>query len=42
MKELIDKDSDRVRFNNLGDNYKSKDQHMGAKGSRDLGDLLIL
>ncbi|CAM4434570.1 CRISPR-associated endonuclease Cas2 [Paenibacillus sp. FSL K6-1122] len=42
LEELIDKDTDSLRFYNLGDNYKSKVQHVGAKDSYDMGDPLIL
>lgn len=42
LEELIDKDTDCLRFYNLGDNYKSKVQHVGAKDSYDMGDPLIL
>ncbi|GAB6990739.1 CRISPR-associated endonuclease Cas2 [Paenibacillus pini] len=42
LEELIDKDTDSLRFYNLGDNYKSKVQHVGAKDSYEMGDPLIL
>ncbi|MBU5353461.1 CRISPR-associated endonuclease Cas2 [Paenibacillus barcinonensis] len=42
LEELIDKDTDSLRFYNLGDNYKSKMDHVGAKDTYDMGDPLIL
>lgn len=42
LEELIDKDTDSLRFYNLGDNYKSKVDHVGAKETYDMGDPLIL
>lgn len=42
LEELIDKDSDSLRFYNLGEKYKSKVQQVGAKDSYDIDDLLIL
>ncbi|PYE47153.1 CRISPR-associated endonuclease Cas2 [Paenibacillus barcinonensis] len=42
LEELIDKDTDSLRFYNLGDNYKSKVDHVGAKDTYDMGDPLIL
>ena len=42
LETMIDKKTDSLRFYNLGDNYKSKIQHVGAKSSYDMGDTLIL
>ncbi|WP_342554490.1 CRISPR-associated endonuclease Cas2 [Paenibacillus sp. FSL R7-0652] len=42
LEELIDKDTDSLRFYNLGDNYKNKVDHVGAKDTYDMGDPLIL
>ncbi|GGH57421.1 CRISPR-associated endonuclease Cas2 [Paenibacillus silvae] len=42
LEELIDKDTDSLRFYNLGDNYKSKVDHVGAKETYDMSDPLIL
>ncbi|MDM5279577.1 CRISPR-associated endonuclease Cas2 [Paenibacillus silvae] len=42
LEELIDKDTDSLRFYNLGDNYKSKVDHVGAKDTYNMGDPLIL
>ncbi|MCP1135692.1 CRISPR-associated endonuclease Cas2 [Paenibacillus polysaccharolyticus] len=42
LEELIDKDTDSLRFYNLGDNYKNKVDHVGAKETYDMGDPLIL
>jgi len=40
--ELIDKEKDSLRFYNLGNNYKSKVEHIGAKHSFDLEGVLTL
>ncbi|MFB5267423.1 CRISPR-associated endonuclease Cas2 [Paenibacillus enshidis] len=42
LEELIDKDTDSLRFYNLGENYKTKVDHMGAKESYDMESPLIL
>ncbi|MGR6542172.1 CRISPR-associated endonuclease Cas2 [Paenibacillus tundrae] len=42
LESMIDKKTDSLRFYNLGDNYKSKVRHVGAKASYDMGDTLIL
>ncbi|KOY12993.1 CRISPR-associated endonuclease Cas2 [Paenibacillus xylanivorans] len=42
LEAMIDKKTDSLRFYNLGDNYKSKVQHVGTKASYDMGDPLIL
>lgn len=42
LEELIDKDTDSLRFYNLGENYKNKVDHVGAKETYDMGDPLIL
>lgn len=42
LEAMIDKKTDSLRFYNLGDNYKSKIQHIGTKTSYDMGDPLIL
>ncbi len=39
--ELIDADKDSLRFYHLGDNWKSRVEHIGAKTSLDLEGLLI-
>lgn len=40
--DIIDKDKDSLRFYYLGDNYKSKVEHFGAKTSFDVeGDLIL-
>ncbi|MFV0362632.1 MAG: CRISPR-associated endonuclease Cas2 [Suipraeoptans sp.] len=41
LEEIIDKNKDSLRFYNLGNNYKSKIIHIGAKASRDITDPLI-
>jgi CRISPR-associated protein Cas2 len=42
LEAMIDKQTDSLRFYNLGDNYKSKVQHLGTKLSYDMGDPLII
>ncbi len=41
LEEIIDKDTDSLRFYNLGDKYKSKVEHVGAKPSFDVTEPLI-
>ncbi len=41
LEEIIDKDRDSLRFYNLGDNYKSKVEHMGVKPGFDVTETLI-
>jgi len=42
LEQIIDKDVDSLRFYYLGNNYKSKVEHIGAKESFDVeGTLLI-
>lgn len=36
LEKLIDKEKDSLRFYNLGNNYKSKVEHIGAKPSFDM------
>lgn len=40
LEKLIDKDKDSLRFYNLGNNYKTKVEHIGAKPSFDLEGVL--
>jgi CRISPR-associated protein Cas2 len=40
--KLIDKETDSLRFYLLGNNYKSKVEHYGAKPSFDVTDPLIM
>jgi CRISPR-associated protein Cas2 len=40
--KLIDKEKDSLRFYNLGNNYKTKVEHIGAKPSLDLEGVLTL
>jgi CRISPR-associated protein Cas2 len=40
--DIIDKDQDSLRFYQLGNNYKNKVEHIGAKGSIDLEGPLIV
>lgn len=41
LENIIDKDTDSLRFYNLGDKYKSKVEHIGAKESFDVTETLI-
>ena len=42
LEELIDKETDSLRFYNLGNHYRTKVIHIGAKSGYDVGDTLIL
>lgn len=42
LERLIDKEKDSLRFYNLGNNYKSKVEHIGAKPVFDLEGVLML
>jgi CRISPR-associated protein Cas2 len=42
LEQIIDKDTDSLRFYYLGNNYKSKVVHIGAKESFDVEDTLII
>ena len=42
LEDIIDKESDSLRFYNLGDKYKNKVEHIGIKPSVDVTDTLIL
>ena len=42
LEKLIDKDVDSLRFYYLGDKYKSKVEHIGAKPGVDVTETLIL
>ena len=42
LEQIIDKDKDSLRFYYLGDNYKNKVAHIGAKESFDVEDTLII
>ena len=41
LTELVDTDKDSLRFYYLGDNWKPRVEHIGAKASLDLEGLLI-
>jgi len=41
LENIIDKDVDSLRFYNLGNNYKMKIEHVGAKKSFDVTEPLI-
>lgn len=42
LEKIIDKESDSLRFYYLGNNYKQKIEHIGAKGTFDLEAPLII
>ena len=42
LEQIINKDKDSLRFYYLGNNYKSKVMHIGAKASYDVEDTLII
>ena len=42
LEKIIDKDKDSLRFYFLGNNYKNKVQHIGAKPSFNVEDTLII
>jgi CRISPR-associated protein Cas2 len=42
LEQIIDKDKDSLRFYFLGNNYKDKVMHVGAKVSFDVEDTLII
>ncbi|HOQ38725.1 MAG: CRISPR-associated endonuclease Cas2 [Clostridiaceae bacterium] len=42
LEKLIDKEKDSLRFYNLGNNYKTKVDHIGAKPSFDMEGVLTL
>ena len=41
LSELVDTDKDSLRFYHLGDNWKPRVEHIGAKVSLDLEGLLL-
>lgn len=41
LENIIDKDKDSLRFYYLGDNYKNKVEHIGAKPGFDVTETLI-
>lgn len=42
LEQIIDKDKDSLRFYYLGNNYKSKVEHIGAKESFDIEGTIII
>ncbi|BCG56852.1 CRISPR-associated endonuclease Cas2 [Paenibacillus sp. URB8-2] len=42
LEELIDEETDSLRFYNLGDKHKTKVEHFGVKSSYDMEGPLIL
>ncbi len=42
LEQIMDKDKDSLRFYYLGNNYKNKIVHIGAKESFDVEDVLII
>ena len=41
LEDILDKDKDSIRFYYLGDNYKSKIEHIGIKKGFDVESVLI-
>lgn len=41
LESIMDKETDSLRFYNLGDKYKNKVEHIGAKASFDVNEILI-
>ena len=41
LEDIIDKEKDSLRFYYLGDKYKTKIEHIGAKNTRQLDEPLI-
>lgn len=42
LEDIIDKEKDSLRFYYLGDNYKTKVEHIGAKKTRKFDEPLII
>ncbi|NLO85166.1 MAG: CRISPR-associated endonuclease Cas2 [Clostridiales bacterium] len=42
LEDIINKETDSIRFYKLGDNYKQKIEHMGAKSSYDPQGVLMI
>jgi CRISPR-associated protein Cas2 len=42
LEQIIDKDKDSLRFYYLGNNYKAKVEHIGAKPSFDVEGVLLV
>lgn len=42
LEQIIDKEHDSLRFYNLGNNYKSKVDHIGVKPGIDIEGILIV
>lgn len=42
LEKIIDKEKDSLRFYYLGNNYKGKIDHIGAKDSYDISDVLMV
>lgn len=42
LEEIINKETDSLRFYNLGNNYKTKVEHIGAKESFNVEETLII
>lgn len=42
LESIIDMDTDSLRFYNLGNRYKDRVEHLGAKETFDLGDTLMI
>ena len=42
LESIIDMETDSLRFYNLGNRYKERVEHLGAKETFDLGDTLMI
>lgn len=42
LEEIMDKETDSIRFYNLGNNYKSKVEHFGVKEAYDVEGTLFI
>ncbi|MCI5568010.1 MAG: CRISPR-associated endonuclease Cas2 [Veillonellaceae bacterium] len=42
LESIIDMETDSLRFYNLGNRYKDRVEHLGAKETFDLGDTLMI
>ena len=42
LESIIDMETDSLRFYNLGNRYKDRGEHLGAKETFDLGDTLMI
>lgn len=42
ISDIIDEDTDSVRYYDLGDNYNRRVEHVGAKKTVDMSDVLLI